>query len=367
MSHIDYNYLLSNNLLNKYNNGGLSGLCNLGNTCYINSCLQILSHCYELHEVINNINNNNNTLNTNNLNTNNLILREWNELKDLMWSKNCIISPNKFLNAIHHISTIKDRELFSGYAQNDLPEFLIFLFDCFHEALERKVDITINGTSENNIDELAKKCYEMIKNMYSSSYSEMVDLFFGIHVSLIISNNDTNNESSKIMSITPEPFSIINLPIPHSTYTNQEFTIYDCFDLYTQLEMLEGENSWFNETTNAKENVNKCIKFWSLPNILIVDFKRFNNTNNKLNNIITTPLVRLDLRNYVIGYNKDKYIYELFGICNHNGECLGGHYTAYVKNSNQKWYHFNDTNVSEVDESQIITSKGYCYFYRKLL
>ena len=378
MSHIDYKYLLSNNLLNKYNNGGLSGLCNLGNTCYINSCLQILSHCYELHEVINIITNINNTLksttlisdtlisdtlNSTTLNTNNLILKEWNDLKDLMWSKNCVVSPNRFLNAIHHISTIKDRELFSGYAQNDLPEFLIFLFDCFHEALERKVSITINGNSENNIDELAKKCYEMIKNMYSDSYSEMIDLFFGIHVSLIISSADSN----QIMSITPEPFSIINLPIPHAINNNQEFSIYDCFDLYTQFEVLEGENAWFNDATNAKENVNKCIKFWSLPNILIVDFKRFNNANKKLNNIIKTPLLGLDLSKYVVGYNKDKYIYELFGICNHNGECLGGHYSAYVKNSNQKWYHFNDTNVNEISESQLITPKGYCYFYRKLL
>jgi ubiquitin C-terminal hydrolase len=361
MSQIDYNFLLSNNLLTKYDNRGLSGLCNLGNTCYINSCLQILSQCYELHEVINIINNNisNNKI----INNNTLILQEWQSLKELMWSKNCVISPNRFLNAIHHVSTIKNCELFTGYAQNDLPEFLIFLFDCFHEALERKVDIRINGRSENNIDELAKKCYEMIKNIYSNNYSEMIDLFYGIHVSLIISNN----ESNEIMSITPEPFSIINLPIPYSSNSNQEFSIYDCFNLYTQLEMLEGDNAWFNENTNTKQNVKKCIKFWSLPNILIVDFKRFNNANKKLNNIIRTPLLGVDLSNYVIGYNKDKYIYELFGICNHNGECLGGHYTAYVKNSNQKWYHFNDTNVNEINESQLITSKGYCYFYRKVL
>lgn len=377
MSHINYNYLLSNDLLNKYTNRGLSGLCNLGNTCYINSCLQILSHCYELHELINIINTNTNT----NTNVKNLILQEWTSLKDLMWSKNCVISPNRFLNAIQHIATIKDRELFSGYAQNDLPEFLIFLFDCFHEALERKVTITINGNSENNIDELAKKCYTMIKNMYSNSYSEIIDLFFGIHVSLIISNNDSNNNSNndsnndssnssnskEILSITPEPFSIINLPIPHSDTNNQEFSIYDCFDLYTQVEFLEGENAWFNETTNSKENVNKCIKFWSLPNILIVDFKRFNNANKKLNNVIKTPLLGLDMSKYVVGYNRDKYIYELFGICNHSGECLGGHYSAYVKNSNQKWYHYNDTNVDEISESQLITPKGYCYFYRKLL
>ena len=63
---------------------------------------------------------------------------------------------------------------------------------------------------------------------------------------------------------------------------------------------------------------------------------------------------------------KDNYKYELFGVCNHSGSTMGGHYTAYVKNANGKWYHFNDTSVSELGSAeQVISAKAYVLFYRK--
>ena len=82
--------------------------------------------------------------------------------------------------------------------------------------------------------------------------------------------------------------------------------------------------------------------------------------------MVNFPLCGLDLSKYVIGYNKTSYIYDLYGVCNHSGSVDGGHYTAFVKNANGKWYLFNDTSVSEVgNTNNIISPKAYCFFYRK--
>jgi ubiquitin C-terminal hydrolase len=115
-----------------------------------------------------------------------------------------------------------------------------------------------------------------------------------------------------------------------------------------------------------KTNIRKKILFWSFPNILVIDFKRFNNRFQKNQVLITFPFDNLDLSHYVIGYKKDIYRYELYGVCNHSGGTQGGHYTAYIKNANGKWYHFNDTNVTEVGLIEsIISPKAYVLFYRR--
>lgn len=342
------------NVFEKYKNKGLSGLSNLGNTCFMNSCMQVISHIYELNLFLDKETYKNKLQNK----PESVILVEWDNLRKMIWNENCVISPGKFLKTIQKVAHIKGAELFTGYSQNDLPEFLLFIIDCFHNSISREIKMTISGNSENETDEIAKCCFEMIKKMYSKEYSEIWNLFFAIHVSEI-----SSLETKKRLNITPEPFFIINLPIPAN---NKSPSLIDCFNLYVEGEVLDGENAWFNEKTNSKENVRKKILFWSFPSILVVDFKRFNSRNQKNQILITFPFDELDLSPYVIGYKKSSYVYELFGVCNHSGSALGGHYTAYVKNANDKWYHFNDTHVSEVGLlDSIISPKAYCLFYRK--
>ena len=341
------------NKFETYANRGLTGLANLGNTCYVNSCIQILSHCYIFNDFLNNLKNEN--LNNND---DSVLLKEWINLKNLMWSKNCTIAPNRFINSIHIISKKKNLDLFSGFIQNDLPEFLIFLIDTFHNSLKRDVNMTINGKPENNKDILAKECYNMMKNMYSNNYSEIIKYFYGIQVSLIKSYND----NSKILSVKSEPFCIISLPLIENKL---ECSLYECLDLFSINELLNNDNAWYNEKTMKKEDVYKSLEFWSLPEILIIDLKRFNNYNRKINTLVNFPLTNLDLSKYILGYSKETYIYNLFGICNHSGNCNGGHYFSYIKNANNKWYSFNDTHISVIHENKLLTNKAYCLFFMK--
>ena len=139
----------------EYKDKGLTGLSNLGNTCFMNSTLQCLSHSYSL----------NSFLKTEeykekvNKKPESLVLLEWDKLRELIWSENCVISPGGFLSSVQKVAKIKDQPLFTGFAQNDLAEFLVFIINCFHTSISREVDMQITGQTITDTDKLAKKCF----------------------------------------------------------------------------------------------------------------------------------------------------------------------------------------------------------------
>jgi ubiquitin carboxyl-terminal hydrolase 8 len=338
--------------LSKYHGKGLTGLANLGNTCFLNSCIQVLSHTYELHEYLNSGKHKKHMkLHI----PDSIITNEWNDLRTIMWKDNAIISPNKFVANVQYVASKKNRDLFTGWAQNDMPEFLLLLIECMHNSISRGMTMNIRGVSQNSTDKLALACYGMLKTVYEKEYSEIMDLFYGIYVSQIISLNN------QVQSVKPESFFILDLPIPGKL---SKVSLYDCFDAFTHSELLSGDNAWYNEITKEKESVTKSITFWNFPKLLVITLQRFSaDGQDKITSLIDFPLENLDLSKYVQGYNPHQYAYDLYGVCNHIGGVMGGHYTAFVKNSEEQWMHYNDTSVSPV--SQIVTPMAYCLFYRK--
>jgi len=233
-----------------------------------------------------------------------------------------------------------------------------------HNCISRGVKTEITGNKENGVDELAIECYRMLQSVYSKEYSEIMDLFYGVHVSEL-----WNIDKTKRHSIKPESYFILDLPIPLKetrANTNTPVSLYDCFDTFTRPELLTGDNAWWNEKTQQKEEISKNITFWNFPKVLVVSLKRFSPDGTEKNaELVDFPIDTLDLSKYVSGYNPQKHIYELYGVCNHIGSVQGGHYTAFVKR-NEKWIHYNDTSVLVLNPTQsILTPMAYCLFYRK--
>lgn len=339
--------------------GGLSGLVNLGNTCYMNSAIQCLSNTEELTDYFLSksfVNDYNKTKKTAGL------AKEWYKLLNGLHEENCVVSPKSFHRTIVEISD--ECGIHFGFTnQNDVQEFLVFFVDGLHEALSKEVVITISGKVVNPLDKMALEAMTNWKRFFKDSYSKVIQLFYGQTVSRIFVENEVRSSN-----YSPICFFTVPLPTPSSmsreVSRNAPINLIDCFEEFTRPEQLNGDNQWKDDDGN-KHNAVKKIDVWDFPKILIVCLKRFDNFGRKRGDFVDFPIDNLDLTNYCVGYNKFTSHFELTGICNHSGGAGFGHYYSYCKYKDGNWYEFNDRSVSKINSNSIITNAAYCLFYRK--
>lgn len=318
----------------------ISGLINLGNTCYINATIQCLSNTKILNRFFN-IKYDKLVKNPNDSNA--IFTHEFNDLRKLMQSKECVINPKRFIAVIQKISSLQNRPEFSGYDQNDAGEFIQYFIEVIHNSIKRKVSFSIKGEIKNDKDKLANECFKAQKKFFENEYSEIINIFYGTMITQII-----NNKNPKENNIVCEPFSTLILPIPDK----KEITLMDCFNEYIKNEKIN----------DIKEKYNR---FWSLPDVLILVLNRFAYDGSKKNQkLIKITIDDIDLSDYVLEYNNET-IYNLFATCEHSGNINGGHYTANIKNNKGIWYNVNDNIIKKINSDKIITQKTYILFLEK--
>jgi ubiquitin C-terminal hydrolase len=130
-------------------------------------------------------------------------------------------------------------------------------------------------------------------------------------------------------------------------------TIYDSFTKYTEEEILNGNDQYYAEGF-GKQDAKKGLRFIKLPNVLILQLKRFeyNPTTYMLEKINDRfeYYDQIDLNDFV-SEHKDS-IYTLYSVLVHSGSVNYGHYYCYCKVKN-KWIKFNDTNVKFADAYEV--------------
>ncbi|XP_053156920.1 ubiquitin carboxyl-terminal hydrolase 19 isoform X2 [Hemicordylus capensis] len=157
------------------------------------------------------------------------------------------------------------------------------------------------------------------------------------------------------------------------------FTLEQCLNLFTKPEVLAPEEAWYCPKCKQHCEASKQLMLWRLPNVLIIQLKRFSFRSfiwrDKINDMVDFPVRSLDLSKFCIGQKDEQQLpmYDLYAVINHYGGMIGGHYTAYArlpsdKNSQRSdmgWRLFDDSTVTTVDESQVVTRYAYVLFYRR--
>ncbi|MBW0493111.1 hypothetical protein O181_032826 [Austropuccinia psidii MF-1] len=362
---------------------GLTGLKNLGNTCYMNSTLQCISATIPLARFFKDGSYKRCINRTNPFGTQGQLAESVAELVRVLWgAQYTFVSPITFREAI-----CKFAPQFRGSDQHDAQEFLGFLLDGLHEDLNlvtnKPLPIEMTPEREAALESLptqlaSAKEWEIYKRRDNSV---IVELFQGQYRSRL------QCLTCSTTSTTYNTFMYLSLPIPMKRGMSK-VSLTQCLDAFLKEEIMEKDDAWNCPKCNARRKATKRLSIARLPPILLIHLKRFSFKgpfSDKLETYVQYPVYGLDLTEYLppplitpsngtnSELNSSTYtgiqkptvnIYDLYAVCNHFGSLSSGHYTAFIR-SQKDWYNIGDSRVSKTDEKSIKARSAYLLCFRR--
>lgn len=335
----------------------LTGLNNLGNTCFMNSILQCLISTKTLSDYflsgryVSDINP------VNPLGMGGELAMEYAFIVQCLWKGTYkSIAPRDFKSTIS-----KFAPQFSGSQQHDSQEFLAFLLDGLHEDLNKviKKEYIVEPSNDGVPDDQASMISWNIHLRLNDSI--IVNMLQGQFKSTL------NCLHCSYQSVTFEAFMYLSVPIPPKIFG--KCSLLDCIKEFSKLEKVSGVNSWYCKKCKTHRDAAKRIDIWRLPPILLIHIKRFafsGSIKKKMDTNIDFPLDSLNLTKFVSSSQKPRE-YQLYAVSNHSGSIDSGHYTAYVRNSMTKTFlKFDDSQVLDMASFSVQSANGYVLFYTSI-
>ncbi|XP_049620869.1 ubiquitin carboxyl-terminal hydrolase 49 [Suncus etruscus] len=400
---------------------GVTGLRNLGNTCYMNSVLQVLSHLRKFRECF---------LHRDPCEAERLLARarawepdglcphgnggggglglgggvgvgastssssaaprrrlelvqhkeprskhislchELHTLFRVMWSgKWALVSPFAMLHSVWSLIPA-----FRGYDQQDAQEFLCELLHKVQQELEAE------GAARRFLIPLSQR-------KLTGQVLKVVNTIF--HGQLL---SQVTCVSCNYKSNTIEPFWDLSLEFPERYHCiekgfvplNQtECLLTEMLAKFTETEALEGRIYACDQCNSKRRKSNpkplvlsearKQLMIYRLPQVLRLHLKRFRwsgrNHREKIGvHVVFDQVLTMEpycCRDMLSSLDKETFAYDLSAVVMHHGKGFGsGHYTAYCYNTEGGfWVHCNDSKLNVCSVEEVCKTQAYILFY----
>lgn len=383
---------------------GLTGLKNLGNTCYMNSVLQCLSGTSPLARYFldgswqrhNRTDNRKGTFGT--------LPPAFHQLLKVMWSGTYkFVSPVTLRDKIGKFSAD-----FRTDDQQDAHDFQVWFLDKLHEDLNT---IAPNAPKPPTLTTAQEDALERIPQQIAADWAwerhSRTDWSIISHLFQGLYQNRLQCLKCGRTSTTYSPFMSVSLPI--HAIRNKSTTLEQCLEAFFRQEILEKDEAWNCPGCRSRQKASKQMKIAKLPLVLCLHLKRFSHSGHfkdKLETMVQFPTQDLNLTNYtppplpptagpitsnpdvahalqVLGVPPDRvpkgsssannvngdksgsgppYLFDLYGVVNHFGSLSSGHYTANVR-SRGDWNNFDDSNLKTIQSSYVVSKDAYMLYY----
>uniref|UniRef100_A0A7N0TAV1 Ubiquitin carboxyl-terminal hydrolase n=1 Tax=Kalanchoe fedtschenkoi TaxID=63787 RepID=A0A7N0TAV1_KALFE len=302
-----------------------AGFVNLGNTCFLNAVLQCLVHTSPLLQGLFLVKHHSPCFREKFC-----LICTLRELVQRSFSSPDEFPPYGIVNNLKYFSAN-----FVRFQQEDAHEFL----QCLLDKLEKYPMCSLDPFSVASSDNLVKQVFggSLISRLRCSECNHI--------------------------SCTPEDLIDFSLEIDNVN------TLEGALDSFTKLEKIE-DIKLTCDGCDEKVSMEKQFMVDKAPLVASIHLKRFKNDGvsvEKISKLVEYPL-SLNLQPYTACHQEHNVdlMYDLYAVIVHMGSTLStGHYYCFVRSSSNTWHEFDDSTVTGVSESHVLSQEAYILFYAK--